>query len=353
MKMRLFVALLVIAMLLAACGSNPTENTAGTTTVPATNGTTVPTPTTQPTPTEGEEEIVDLFGALYPKNGVIPRSKDMEELLKKLADNTPRISEINYTWENGRVSMEIMSGTYDEYHEYEIPEESPLQLVYNESEFYNYVLYLPEGYDPADKDTKWPVIYFFHGIGEIGNDLTRLLPYGVLRYLGNGGKLDAIVIAPQCPVNSHWADSNREVEKLVQFVPEMTEKYNIDTNRMYLTGLSMGGRCTWKLALAMPDAFAAIAVVCGRTQDYDTNLVDFETIKDMPIWMFHGAKDPTVSFDREIVKNILPALAEKDHPYFKLTVFPTMGHEIWNAVYDRVDVYDWLLSQSLSNNQAQ
>jgi predicted esterase len=344
MKYRLFAAFLVIAMLLTACVSGSVETQAGPTTGPATSGTTVPT--TQTKPTEGEDEIVDLFGALYPVDGVIPRAKDMDEILKKLGDNTPRISEITYTWKNGRVSMEVMAGTYDEYHGYEVPEESPLQLVYNESEFYNYVLYLPEGYDPADTEKKWPVIYFFHGIGEKGEDLNKLLPYGVLRYLGNGGKLDAIVIAPQCPGESHWADDNREEQKLVQFVPEMTEKYNIDTDRMYLTGLSMGGRCSWKLALAMPGTFAAMAVICGRTNTYE-----FETLNNMPIWMFHGAKDSTVSFDREIVKNILPTLNEKNYEYYKLTVFPTMGHEIWNAVYDRVDVYDWLLSHSLTDNQ--
>ena len=344
MKIRLFAALLVIVMLLSACGGNPTETTTGAPEAPATS---TQAPTTQaPTqPTEGEEENVDLFGALYPVDGMIPRAKDLDEILKKLGDNTPRISEITYTWKNGRVSMEVMAGTYDEWHGYEVPEESPLQLVYNESEFYNYVLYLPEGYDPADTETKWPVIYFFHGIGEIGEDLNKLLPYGVLRYLGNGGKLDAIVIAPQCPTNSHWADHNREEEKLVQFVPEMTAKYNIDTNRMYLTGLSMGGRCSWKLALAMPGTFAAMAVVCGRTNTYE-----FETLNNMPIWMFHGARDSTVSYDREIVKNILPTLHEKNYAYYKLTVFPTMSHEIWNAVYDRVDVYDWLLSHSLADN---
>ena len=346
MKIRLFAALLVIAMLLAACGGNPTDNTTGSTTGPVTTGTPVPSTTTQPQPTEGEEENVDLFGALYPVDGKIPRAKDMDEILKQLGDNTPRISEITYTWKGGRVTMEVMAGNYDEFHGYEVPEESPLQLVYNESEFYNYVLYLPEGYDPADTEKKWPVIFFFHGIGEKGEDLNKLLPYGVLRYLGNGGKLDAIVIAPQCPGESHWADDNREEKKLVQFVPEMTAKYNIDTNRMYLTGLSMGGRCSWKLALAMPGTFAAMAVICGRTNTYE-----FETLNNMPIWMFHGARDSTVSYDREIVKNILPVLHEKNYQYYKLTVFPTMSHEIWNAVYDRVDVYDWLLSQSLADSQ--
>ena len=333
MKIRLFAVLLIIAMLFSAC-STAGETPAGS----------QPDVSSTPQPTEGEEETLDIFGTLYPKDGTIPRGKDIVEYVKTLADNTSRISEINYTWINGRPSMEIMAGSYDEYHTYEAPAESPLQLIYNESEYYNYVLYLPDGYDPADTEKKWPVIFFFHGIGERGSDLNVLLPYGVLRYLGNGGKLDAIVIAPQCPAESHWADTNAEVEKLDDFVPEMTGKYNIDTDRMYLTGLSMGGRCTWKLALAMPDAFAAIAVVCGRTDTYE-----FETLQNMPIWLFHGVQDGTVSFNN-ITKNILPVLDEKDHRYYKLTIFPTMGHEIWNTVYDRVDVYDWLLTQSLSNN---
>lgn len=291
--------------------------------------------------------IMDYFGALYPQNGTIPRGKDLVEWANALADHTSRITQIDYTWKNGRPSMEILSGTYDNYDVLETPETSPLQLLYDESELYNYVLYLPDGYDPDNTEIKWPVIYFFHGIGEIGEDLEQLLSYGVLRYLNHGGKLNAIVIAPQCPTGSHWADHDAEVEKLVQFVPEMSRKYHIDTDRMYLTGLSMGGRCTWKLALAMPDTFAAIAVVCGRTNTYE-----FETIQNMPIWIFHGAQDATVSFNN-ITNNILPTLAEKEHRYYKLTVYPTMGHEIWNAVYDRADVYHWLLCQSLSNNLAQ
>ncbi len=342
MKIRLFAALLILAMVLTACASPADPNTEGTTTAPS-----VSQPASDPAgsqSTEPEEEALDIFGALYPQDGTIPRGKDLIELVNELGDNTSRISEIVYTWKNGRPSMEVMAGTYDEYHSYTKPQESPLQLVYNESEYYNYVLYLPDGYDPADTEKKWPVIYFFHGIGERGDDLRVLLPYGVLRYLGNGGKLDAIVIAPQCPANSHWADTNTEVEKLDDFVPEMTAKYNVDTDRMYLTGLSMGGRCTWKLALQMPDTFAAIAVICGRTDTYE-----FETIANMPIWMFHGVQDSTVSFN-EITRNILPVLHEKDHRYYKLTIFPTKSHEIWNTVYDRVDVYDWLLTQSLTNN---
>lgn len=341
MRRRFFAVLLMLCMLLTACAAAPRNST---------ESSSEPSETTQTetiqTAQEEEAEEVDLFAALFPKDDNVPKKKEIVKIVKELAENTSRVSEITYTWKNGKISMEVLSGVYDEYHVNEGTEESPLQLIYGESAFYNYVLYLPEGYDPADTQTKWPVIYFFHGIGESGSDLEDLLPYGVLKYLTSGGKLDAIVIAPQCPGDSHWADTDVEEEKLVQFVPEMTAKYNIDTDRMYLTGLSMGGRCTWKLALAMPDTFAAIAVVCGRTNTYE-----FDTIRNMPIWMFHGAQDGTVSFDN--INKILPVLAENDHRYYKLTVYPYMSHDIWNTVYARTDVYDWLLSQSLSNNQAQ
>lgn len=173
-----------------------------------------------------------------------------------------------------------------------------------------------------------------------------LVSEGPTRYLNKGGKLDAILIAPQCPGESHWADTNDEVKKLVHFVPEMSEKYNIDTDRMYLTGLSMGGRCTWKLALAMPETFAAIAVVCGRTETYD-----FDTIQNMPIWMFHGALDDTVDFTN--INYILEKLYKHEHRYYKVTAFPSAMHNVWDTVYNRAEVYDWLLNQSLTNNQAE
>jgi len=342
MKLRLIALLLLAATMLTACTTAPTT-TAAPTQEPT--GSTAQ-PTTVPTTTQPEEEPVDLFGSLFPVDGQILKKRDLVDVVKKLYGQAGRITEITYTWEKGRAAMEVLAGRYDEYHELEVPEESPLQMVYGESEYYNYILYLPEGYDPEDTEKKWPVIYFFHGYGKQGDDLSVLVSEGPTRYLNKGGKLDAILIAPQCPGESHWADTNDEVKKLVHFVPEMSEKYNIDTSRMYLTGLSMGGRCTWKLALAMPDAFAAIAVVCGRTNTYQ-----FETIQDMPIWMFHGAQDGTVDFNN--INTILRRLHEKEHSYYKLTVLPHGGHEIWNTIYDSPEVYEWLLCQSLPENTEQ
>lgn len=343
MKLRLIATLLLAAMLLTACATAPAQTEAPTTEPSATQ--TAPT-TTPITTTQPEEEPVDLFGSLFPVDGQIPKKRDLVDIVKGLYGQAGRISEITYTWKDGRASMEVLSGSYDKYYDMEAPAESPLQMVYNESEYYNYILYLPEGYDPADTEKKWPVIYFFHGYGKQGDDLSVLLPEGPTRYINNGGKLDAILIVPQCPGDSHWADDNREVNKLVHFVPEMSEKYNIDTDRVYLTGLSMGGRCTWKLALAMPGTFAGIAVICGRTETYN-----FDTVQNMPIWMFHGALDDTVDFNN--VNLILTKLHQHQHSYYKVTVFPSAMHNIWHTVYDRPEVYDWLLSQSLTNNNAE
>lgn len=343
MKIRIVATLLLVATLMAACTTaDPTQTTTtGAPTAAPTNPTTQPT--VAPTTTTKQEEASLDLGSLYPVDGQIPNKREISKIVKALKDQVGMISEINYTWENGRESMEVLAGRYDEYHDLIAPEESPLQMVYGESEYYNYILYLPEGYDPADTEKKWPVIYFFHGYGKQGDNLSVLLPEGPTRYINKGGKLDAILIVPQCPGDSHWADDDREVKKLVKFVPEMSEKYNIDTDRMYLTGLSMGGRCTWKLALAMPDTFAAIAVICGRTNTYE-----FDTIQTMPVWMFHGALDETVDFGN--VNSILTKLHEFEHRYYKLTVFPTSMHNIWHTVYDRAEVYDWLLNQSLTNN---
>ena len=132
---------------------------------------------------------MDLFGSLFPVDGQILKKRDLVKVVKELYGQAGRISEITYTWEKGRAAMEVLAGRYDDYHELEVPEESPLQMVYNESEYYNYILYLPEGYDPEDTEKKWPVIYFFHGYGKQGDDLSVLLPEGPTRYINKGGKL--------------------------------------------------------------------------------------------------------------------------------------------------------------------
>lgn len=364
MKKRILAALLLVSLLagLTACSSAPQEPEKPdpknpTDPVEPANPTnpTEPDKPSQPeapadqTPSGAEgEPKMDYYAALYPVDGNIPAAKDLTACANGLAENVKgRISEITYIFKEGRPAMLLQHGNRDDYREAKTaPAESPMQRIYDEDGLYNYLLYLPDGYDAADTETKWPVIFFFHGIGERGSDLEQLLSYGLPWYLERGGKVPAIVIAPQCPASSHWADTDDEEVKLKEFIPQMAELYNVDTDRMYVTGLSMGGRCAWKIALAMPDTFAAMLVCCGRTNTYD-----FSQILDMPIWMFHGAEDDTVDFRN--VNSIMTKLYEQEHRYYRLTVYPRMGHSIWNTVYDLPEVYDWLLSQSKTRNQAE
>lgn len=373
MRIRTIIICLVLGIVLGGCsketesGQQPTitKTGAATPTLTPTEAIEPVTPTMQPeelaaeeitdgadiTPDEDKETVVEeinLFAKIYPDrdDGSILSGKEFGEIAPKLTDGMRcRLTEITYTYKSGKISMETLAGNEDVFVTNIPSEESPLQLVYDESEWYNYVLYLPENYDADDTETKWPVIYFFHGIGEKGSDLNKLLDYGVLDYIGKGASVPAIVIAPQCPGDSHWADTDVEEPRLAAFIEENNEKYNIDTNRIYATGLSMGGRCTWKQVLAMPDTFAAAVVVCGRTNTYD-----FSEILDMPIWMFHGAMDDTVAFQN--VNRIVTELFSQEHEYFKLTVYPYLSHDVWTTTYSKAQVYEWMLAQNLQNRES-
>ena len=280
---------------------------------------------------------------LYAKDTLIPTTEEFAELAGEVsADVSQRLTAVEYTWKSGKKLMSVSVGPQDTFMAKESKDKSVFQFVYKQDTDYNYLLYLPDGYNPKDTKKTWPVVYFFHGIGERGSNLDDLLDYGLPKYIMEKGSFDAIMIAPQCPADSHWADDDVEEKKLVPFVDRMLKKYRIDYNRMYLTGLSMGGRCTWKLALAMPDRFAAIAPVCGRTNTYD-----FSKITDLPVWMFHGVRDDTVPFTN--INKIVKELAASGNKYFKLTAYPYVDHASWNNAYSYEPLYEWLLSQTLEN----
>lgn len=283
------------------------------------------------------------FAALRPSAVGIPEGPVISALAKQLAGESGEpVSEVTWVWRNGRPSLSVLAG---EPEARRWPEKGTLRFVRNPGEIYPYVLYLPDGCRPGGRK-RWPVIFFFHGIGDRGDDLSGVVQRGLPAHLAKGRGLDAIVVAPQCPAGSHWADDNEEeLEKLLRFVPMMAETYPIDRERMYLTGLSMGGRCTWKLALALPDAFAAAAVVCGRTESYNV----LPTIRTMPLWLFHGVEDEITPFWN--VNRVVPRLLESGHRTLRVTAYPFLGHDVWTRAYARADLYRWLLEQSLSANR--
>src|SRR5436190_19877428 len=123
----------------------------------------------------------------------------------------------------------------------------------------NYLLFLPRGYEPSGK--RWPLILFLHGAGERGSDIQKVATHGPPKKVKNDPDFPFIVVSPQCPEREHWSN-----DSLLLLLEEVLNKYSVDTNRVYLTGLSMGGYGTWSLALAYPEKFAAIVPICGGGQ---------------------------------------------------------------------------------------
>ncbi len=117
-------------------------------------------------------------------------------------------------------------------------------------------------YSCENKTEKLPLVIQLHGAGERGNgkeDLEKVDVHGFSKYLKNAER-NCIVVMPQCPADAFWA---ARVESIIKFIGQLTDEFNVDEDRVYLTGLSMGGYGTWYTAMARPDLFAAIAPVCG------------------------------------------------------------------------------------------
>jgi predicted peptidase len=194
---------------------------------------------------------------------------------------------------------------------------------------FNYLLFLPEDYRKTRK--KWPLILFLHGAGESGSDLAKVKTNGIPKIVETRKDFPFIAVSPQCPGRG-W-----NVDALNALLDDIVRNYKVDKNRIYLTGLSMGGYGTWSLAAAHPERFAAIAPVCGGG-----NPADAPKLKKLPIWIFHGAKDPLVPLKRseEMVEAIKAAGGN-----VKLSVYPEAGHDSWTETYDNPELYRWLLEQ--------
>ncbi len=198
---------------------------------------------------------------------------------------------------------------------------------------YRYLLSLPEGYD-TDPTKKWPLLVFLHGAGERGDNLQLLKKHGPPKLIEAGKKFEAIVISPQVPEKNIW--NSHAVKALVD---ELIKTHRVDTSRLYLTGISMGGFGTWDTALAYPDTFAAIAPICGGA---GVGFVMAERIKDLPCWIFHGDKDGAVPVDFSLKMH---GALQKAGSQAKLTLYPGVGHDSWTQTYDNPDLWAWMFGQ--------
>ena len=203
-----------------------------------------------------------------------------------------------------------------------------------------YLLYLPPDYSNS-ADKKWPLMLFLHGAGERGTDVNRVAIHGPMSLVKQGTNFPFIIVAPLCAAGELW-----ENEPLLKLLDSVESTYAVDENRIYLTGLSMGGYGTWQLGLAHPERFAAIAPICGGANMIRVILGTREKEKDLkklPIWVFHGAKDNVVPLiESERVVNSLKKAGAKN---IKLTVYPQAKHDSWKLAYADPKFYEWLLKQ--------
>ncbi len=198
---------------------------------------------------------------------------------------------------------------------------------------YKYKIYLPEGYE-ADPGKSWPLLVFLHGSGERGDDLKKVAAHGVPLLLESGKKLPFIVVAPQCPLKQWWVPA-----AVMDLIGDIRSQYRVDSRRIYLTGLSMGGFGAWTTAARYPGFFAAIAPVCGGALPEAT-----DRLAGTPAWVFHGDADAVVPL--RLDDRIVTAL-KKAHAPVKYTVYPGVQHDSWTKAYNEPDLYDWFLQHSL------
>ena len=219
----------------------------------------------------------------------------------------------------------------------------------------NYCLLTPKEWTPVEDKAvrRYPLVLFLHGAGERGSDNRKQLVHGMSEFASDLQRQQhpAFVIAPQCPEGEQWVDvpwSGKEHEmkakpsKSLGLVLELIQQHRqhlpIDEQRIYVTGLSMGGFGTWDLIQREPELFAAAIPICGGG---DVRVAS--RIKHVPIWAFHGDGDTTVmpSRSRDMIEAIRTAGGK---PIY--TEYVGVGHDSWTATYKNQAVLDWLFAQS-------
>lgn len=219
-----------------------------------------------------------------------------------------------------------------------------------------YRLFVPEG----TTDRKYPLVVFLHGAGERGTD-------NYLQLAGNRGAIvwaqpryqvthPCFVLAPQCPPNSSWStlftdrknpfNPEKPLLAVIKIIRKLLDEYNIDENRIYITGLSMGGYGTWSAIMNFPELFAAAIPICGGG---DVSKV--ERIKDIPIWVFHAEDDPVVPVEnsRVLVKKLAEIGGKVRYTEYEKGFMEKHGwdpHGSWIPAYESQEVVEWLFEQS-------
>jgi len=202
-----------------------------------------------------------------------------------------------------------------------------------------FLMYLPQKYD-ADKNRSWPLMLFLHGRGESNGPLSRVAQHGPPKFAQRGDDLPFVLVSPQCPGDGWWSDDTRQ-EQLGRLLDTVTKSDRVDKNRIYLTGLSMGGYGSWSLAAKYPDRFAAVVPVCGGGDPKDA-----DKLTSLPIWVFHGDQDRAVPFRKSV--EMVEAIRDAGGTNIRFTSLEHVGHNCWSSAYAMPELYGWMLNQKAS-----
>ncbi len=238
------------------------------------------------------------------------------------------------------------------------------QQAYEKKEFISggdtlrYRILYPLNYD-AHK--KYPLVLFLHGAGERGNDNEAQLKHGGKLFADSTMRqqFPAIVVFPQCPQEGWWARITRDpnnkdslgsfrfvsdqpigksLELVNQLLDNLAASGSVNTKKIYLAGLSMGGMGTFELLWRKPNFFAAAIPICGGGDPQKVTIY----ARKFPIWIFHGASDPTVPVSNSrLMNNALKAAGAK----VKYTEYPGVGHNSWDNAFAEASLLPWLFSQ--------
>ncbi len=205
-----------------------------------------------------------------------------------------------------------------------------------------------------DTTAQYPLVIFLHGSGERGNDNKAQLKWGVLNFATDEMMVlhPAIVVAPQCPKGERWGNftgfssggelklqpqPTTQMKLVIGLIHHLIKTDRVDTNRIYITGLSMGGLGTYDAIERYPNLFAAALPVAGGGDPSFAH-----RIVNLPLWDFHGAKDAAVNpkYSRDMIESLWKL---GGHPGY--TEYPDVGHFSWLAAYSDPQVLAWLFKQ--------
>ncbi len=200
---------------------------------------------------------------------------------------------------------------------------------------YDFWLYLPEEYKDQPESEPLPVIVFLHGRSLSGNNLEKVKQYGVLNEITRRRRIPVIVVAPQCPVGQSW-----NPQKVMNVLNYVENNYTIDTNRVYLTGMSLGGYGVLHFTGKYPDRVAATIALCGGG-----NTTDSLNLASVPLWIMHGKKDRAVPYSES--KKIVDAILNVNGGQrLKSSFFENLGHRELARAFTMDEFYEWLFLHS-------